>query len=82
MKQPKLISSEIKNPTYLEKVFFFPEVDDNPNGEEFIIRIYDDMSYTFHFGDGLQIDTSFSNDDFLDDWKKYTDVILKECNLE
>tara|TARA_B100000287_G_C20522146_1_gene737408 strand:- start:609 stop:896 length:288 start_codon:yes stop_codon:yes gene_type:complete len=82
-KSPILKSETIKIPEpYIEKTFHFPKVDGYSDGLEFIIHIYKDGSYTLHYWDDLEIDTSSGNDEYYDEIKPYTDRIIKICGLD
>ena len=77
--KPKLIGSEYKEVSYTEKRFQFPNTEFK---DEYILRIYSDDTTTFHYGDGLQIDTTSSNDEYLDELRHFEKSMLDELNLE
>lgn len=70
-----------KTLTFTEYSFIFP----NPEKyqEEFILRVYPDNSNTFHYGDGVEINThQIDNLDYAEDLIKYHIAMMEYLNLE
>ena len=67
-----------KHLIFTEYSFIFPDLN-----EEFILRVYSDNSNTFHYGDGVEINThQIDNLDYAENLIKYHIAMMEYLNLQ
>jgi len=78
--KPILLNQKKRILEFNEFRFQFPDTQFKP---EYLIRLYPDKSNTFHWGDGIQINTHpIDNPEYGEELYQFHKAILQHLNLE